>query len=389
MFFFRPLPWDYGVRNLLRRPGRSLLTLLGLATVVFLVLVVTAFVQGLEASLATSGDPKVVLIHSLGAAENIENSSVAGRTPSLLSASLQKIDGRFGTKYISAELYLGTEVGTEDDPTASMGLVRGVTPTAPLVRRQFQILVGRWPGPGQVVIGKLVPTKLGRNPGDLAIGRKLTFEGRAWEISGVFEAMGGAFESELWCPVEDLQAAMKRQDLSLVALSLADASAVADVEEFCKERLDLELQATPELQYYAGLQAHYRPVRTVAWLVVGLVAAAGVFAGLNTMFGAVVGRVREMAALQTMGFLRRAIALSLIQEAALLATTASIVAVALALVLLNGTAVRFTMGAFALRVDSFAVFVGLSTGLFIGVAGAIPPALRAMRIPIVDGLKAI
>ena len=28
---FRPLPWDYGVRNLWRRPGRSLLTMLGSA----------------------------------------------------------------------------------------------------------------------------------------------------------------------------------------------------------------------------------------------------------------------------------------------------------------------------------------------------------------------
>ena len=42
---FRPLPWTYGVRNLLRRPGRSALTLLGLGTVVFLVLLVCLQIQ--------------------------------------------------------------------------------------------------------------------------------------------------------------------------------------------------------------------------------------------------------------------------------------------------------------------------------------------------------
>src|SRR3954469_19096904 len=81
VLLFRPLPWEYGVRNLFRRPGRSALTLAALALVVLLVLVVVGFVRGLEASLAVSGDPQVVVVHSLGASENVENSSVAGKVP--------------------------------------------------------------------------------------------------------------------------------------------------------------------------------------------------------------------------------------------------------------------------------------------------------------------
>jgi ABC-type antimicrobial peptide transport system permease subunit len=46
------------------------------------------------------------------------------------------------------------------------------------------------------------------------------------------------------------------------------------------------------------------------------------------------------------------------------------------------------MGAFQLRVDSVSVAVALITGLVIGVVGAIPPAIRAMRMPVVDALKA-
>ncbi len=34
----------------------------------------------LEASLAVSGDPRVVLVHAPGGSENVENSTVAGRT---------------------------------------------------------------------------------------------------------------------------------------------------------------------------------------------------------------------------------------------------------------------------------------------------------------------
>jgi ABC-type antimicrobial peptide transport system permease subunit len=123
--------------------------------------------------------------------------------------------------------------------------------------------------------------------------------------------------------------------------------------------------------------------------VVVLVAGAGVFAGLNAMYGAVVGRVRELATLQALGFGRRAIALSLIQEGTLLAAAASLLAATLALLVINGAAVRFTMGAFALRIDGVAVAVGCGTGLLLGVVGSIPPTIRAMRLLIAEGLKAV
>ena len=387
--FFRPLPWDYGVRNLWRRPGRSALTMLGLATVVFLVLLVTAFVRGLETSLAKSGDEQVVLVHSLGSSENIENSTIPGGGAGLLSASMRHIESRFGERYVSPELYLGSEVTTSASQQRAKGIVRGVTLAAPLVHRQFQLTSGAWPQAGEVLVGRLAAAKLGRDTRELAIGQKLHFEGREWTISGSFSAGGSALESELWCPVEDLQLSMKRQDLSLVAVSMTDAEGLADLSEFCKERLDLEWQATPETEYYAALQRHYGPVRAVAWLIVLLVSGAGVFAGLNTMYGAVVGRVRELAMLQTLGFSRRAIALSIVQEGTLLAAGGSLLAATLAMPLLSGAAVRFTMGAFALRLDSTALIVGLLTGLAIGVIGSLPPAWRALRMPVVEALKAI
>ena len=65
MFGQKLLPWDYGVRNLFRRPSRSALTLAGLTIVVLLVLVVVGFIRGLEASLSATGNPNVVLVYSL------------------------------------------------------------------------------------------------------------------------------------------------------------------------------------------------------------------------------------------------------------------------------------------------------------------------------------
>jgi ABC-type lipoprotein release transport system permease subunit len=389
MFRHRLLPWDYGVRNLFRRPSRSALTLGGLTIVVFLVLVVVGFIRGLEKSLAATGNPHVVLVYALSSAADIENSSIPGRTPALLAASVDGIRRQYGVDFVSPELYLGTRIRTAHMKEPGMGLVRGVTTTAPLVRGQVQLVAGAWPQSGEVIVGRLAHSKLGASKEDLAIGAQVTFDGQTWTISGHFTAAGSAFEAEIWAPLAELQTTLKRQDLSLVAVNMDSPDRVADVDLFCRERIDLELKAVAESSYYASLQKHYNPIRMLGWVVVALVAGSGIFAGLNTMYGAVVGRVRELATLQALGYRRRAILMTLIQEATLLACAGALVACVLGLALIDGAAVRFTMGAFMLSVDSVGIAVACGVAVLLGFVGALPPALKAMRLPVVEAIKAI
>lgn len=393
--FFRRLPWEYAIRNLFRRPLRTFLTFAGLTTVIVLVFAVVGFIRGLERSLAVSGDPQTALIFSLGMGENLEYSSIQMRTTDLVPSSVPGIQERFGRKYVSPELYLGTYVKPvtgntthESVDSGAMGLIRGVTQSALLVRRQVEIEEGRWPETGEVMLGRMAATKFGATAAEASVGQSISFEGRSWKISGVFSAGGSAFESEAWCRLDELQQAMKRQDLSIVAVTLKPTADFADLDLFCKERLDLELQTMQETDYYKSLQKDYGPVRWLAWLVVLLVSGAGVFAGLNTMYGSVVGRIAELSTLQTIGFARRAIVVTLIQEGVLLAAAACLLATLIAIVVINGVAVRFTMGAFSLHIDSAAVLIGCGVGLSLGFFGAIPPAIRALRMPVVDGLKA-
>lgn len=384
------LPWEYGIRNLLRRPLRSGLTLLGLSTVILMVLVVVGFIRGLERALAVSGDPRTVIVFSMGMGKNLEYSSLPMSTSDVIAASIDGIEEQYGKRFASPELYLGTQVRTSSDADPEMGLVRGVTPSALLVHSQIEIVAGSWPQPGEIIIGRLATTKIGATDQQTRIGQSLWFEDREWRISGVFSAAGAIFESEIWCRLDGLQQAMKRQDLSLVAITLKPGAEYQDVEMFCMERKSsLALTSIRQVDYFGSLQEDYEPVRRLAWIIVGLVFSAGVFAGLNTMYGAVVGRVRELATLQTIGFPRRAAVISIVQEGTILAVTASLIASAFALFLVNGAAVRFTMGAFELRIDSVCLLIGYGTGLALGVLGSLPPAIRVLRLPVVDGLKSI
>ena len=120
-----------------------------------------------------------------------------------------------------------------------------------------------------------------------------------------------------------------------------------------------------------------------------LVSGAGGFAGLNTMYGAALGRIREMATLQTLGFGRTAIVVSLVQEGLLLGMAGAVTATLFAMVFVHGLAVRFTMGAFQLDIDSMAILVGCGTGMMLGIIGALPPAWRVLSLPIANGLKAV
>lgn len=50
--------------------------------------------------------------------------------------------------------------------------------------------------------------------------------------------MGWALESEIWESLEELQQAMKRQDISLVAITLGPGADFGAIDESCKKRLE-------------------------------------------------------------------------------------------------------------------------------------------------------
>ena len=139
---------------------------------------VVGFIRGLERTLAVSGDPQVALVFSLGMGENLEYSSIPMRTADLVAASVAGVRRRHGRQYVSAELYLGTDVRLVQQEEPAMGLVRGVTPDVVLVRRLLEIEEGAWPKLGEVILGRMAATKLGVSDVPLSVGDSVTFEGR-------------------------------------------------------------------------------------------------------------------------------------------------------------------------------------------------------------------
>jgi hypothetical protein len=389
------LPFDYAVRNLGRSRTRLALSVFGSALVAILILAAAGFVRGMTGALRSTGDADNVMILGAGSEESIERSEIDARTAGLVAASLPGIRSREGAPYLSAEVHVQLPLRTRpDQPKGPMVLTRGVTPGALLVHSNVQIVEGRFPTPGndEVMVGATLPTKLAVAPPEVAIGKQLLIDKRMYTIVGRFVAPGSVMEAEVWAPLTDLKEATKRITDSCVIITLAPdkpGGEFADVAAFTKTRVDLELAALRETSYYARLANFFGPVRAVTWITAGLIALGGLLGGLNTMYAAFAARVRELGTLQSLGFRRSAIVISLIQESTLATTAGSLIACAIALLFLDGLAVRFSMGAFGITIDSPVLAVGLGAGVALGLFGALPPAWRCLRLPIPVALKAV
>ncbi|MHC4220683.1 MAG: ABC transporter permease [Planctomycetota bacterium] len=387
----RQLPFEYAFRNLGRSRVRLFASLAGSALVVLLVLAAAGFVRGMQLTL-TQHDAlhENVIILGAGSEEMVERSQIDAGVAGITVASIPGIRSEAGVAFVSPEIHMALLVRESADSADGLqAVLRGVRPVALLVHPEVEIVEGRPPEAGreEIMVGALAATRLGVPDERLAVGHTLHFDHRDWTIVGRFRAPNAVMDAEIWLPLTDLQIATKHESsLSCVVVTL-DRATFTDVDLFAKSRLDLEIVALRERDYYRSIAAFYRPIRIMIMATAALIAIGGLLGGLNTMYAAFAARVREVGMLQALGYTRPAIVLSLSEESVFTAACGAILGALVGLALLDGLAIRFSMGAFAITVDAPVMLAGLTGGLFVGLVGAVPPAARCLRLPIVEALK--
>jgi len=379
------LPFTYAVRNLFRDPARLLQTVGGAALVVFLLMTAAALNQGMSEVLSASGSPENVILMGKGSEESIERSEVHLEAESIAATSIRGLQESLGQPAVSGEITYQAPLVT-DSGHKEQGLLRGVTEKALLVHPKVRLEEGRFPGPGEVMVGILAHRKLGVIPEEVGLGKSVFFEDAEMTISGIFSAPGTVLESEVWFDRNDLAILTQRDSLSAVLVRL-DGAEFEDVEVFTLQRNDLELAAVREDHYYDKLGAFYGPIRTMTWLTAVMVAAGAFFGGLNTLYAAFASRIRELATLQSIGFRRRSIFLSLVQESLLATLTGTLLALVLALLVVDGMSVPFSIGTFRLTLTPTVILVGLSVGVALGTVGILPPAWRTLSPALPKALR--
>ena len=112
---------------------------------------------------------------------------------------------------------------------------------------------------------------------------------------------------------------------------------------------------------------------------------------MNTRYGIVAARTREIGTLRALGFSRISILTSFMIESAFLALLGGLLGSLLALPInaLSGATggANFSQVAFDFRVDPFWLGVAVTAAVFMGLAGGFMPAWKAARMPITNALR--
>ncbi len=380
------LPLSYAVRNLFRSKSRLLQTIGGSAMVVLLVMASVAINNGMKRVLSASGSDRNVILVGAGSEESIQRSEVPERTAGIAEAAVPGITESLGVRAVSGEIHYMNYL-TLPDGRKSQAMLRGVTLEALRVHPQVRLIEGSFPAAGELMVGRLAWRKLGIEEDDLRVGGEIILDNQALIISGIFAAPGTVLESEIWTTLGDLRVLAKRETLSCVVLRLDDPADYSEADLFAKQRLDLELSALRESDYYDRLSTFFKPLRAMTWITAGLIAAGAIFGGVNTLYAAFASRVREMATLQAIGFGRGALLASLIQESLMACLAGTLLASIVAVALMDGRTIPFSIGAFTLEVGPGVAVSGIVTGVLLGLLGALPPAIRCLKPPLPAALR--
>lgn len=378
------LPLSYVLRNLLRRRVRTLVTIGGVAATTLLVVLMVAFASGMQQAAAGADRDDVIYLLGTSAEVDLVRSVVSRGHAEVAAAAAPGVLEVDGLRAASVELHIATRNGDQ------IGLLRGVTPAAYLVHDQVTVVAGREPrGPDEIMVGALAAARMGLSPGEVAIGRTLPIERREFTIVGHFAAPGTIYEAELWGRLADIMLATRREDVSCVVLKLADPARTAELEKavrvFAARRVDLEISSVPEPELMRELASSLTPIAALAQWMAALAVIAGAFACANTMFAAVLARTRELATLRALGYSPKRVAVSLVEESLLVAFLGGAIGV-LAALAIGGISLRYPMGALQLEADVSSRVIGIAAALASGLLGGIVPAIRAVRIPLVEAI---
>ena len=380
------IPFDYAARNCLRSPSRLIQLIIGSALVVLLVCFAAAFNQGMHQVMQASGDAQNVIILGSGSEESVERSEVASKSEGIIEASISGLHQELGISAVSGEVYYNGLIKLQNNDYQC--IFRGVTERALQVHRQVRLIDGHWPGPNEILVGQRAYQNLGVQATDLAIGQEIYFEHQTFTISGHFIAPGTVLESEIWMPRQDLMTATQRETLSCVIIRLGQAE-FGDVEYFTSTRLDLELVAIAEEEYYEQLAGFYKPISFMTWATAILIALGAVLGGINTLYAAFAARQREMGTLQAIGYSRLSIFFSLLQESFIAVLLGTIVAQLIGLLLIHGWHISFASGVFSLQWQADILMLGLVVGIALALCGTLAPAWRCLAPPLQESLRGL
>ncbi len=377
-------------RSLRARPGRSFLTIIGVALGVAVLFAGLATNAAIGSSvdrtvhdLVGRADLRVTAIGENGLSRETRDAIEATAGVGLAAPALER----------QTYLLAGPSVGLSSAVT-----IVGIDPT-----REPQVHdLALAEGVGLTAVDEpsaLITRRLADEDG-LALGSELTVQGAggtaAYRVVGILAGDGPVADTlgrTVVVPLRTAQAVFDQEGISRVDIRLADGADPSAVTAAMEDRLLFEpyVVSTPG-DLAASLRSSTADFQAMTALIAAIALFTGAFLIFNTLSMTLVERARELGLLRAAGATRGQVTGYVLRQASLLGVVGSVLGVVLGSLLAVGmVAYVRTVGDVALDGPSLpasAFVAAMLVGVVVTLAAAIEPARRAGSISPIEALKA-
>lgn len=365
-------------KNLYRRKGRTLLTVLGISIGVFAIILLGALANGLEGgynSLITGSKADLVL-----------------NQPDTLDISMAGID-----EDITGKLQAMSEVQTVSGMT--QGIVTADAspyffifgyPEESFILDRFQIVAGDGIASRAAQSARGKPLMLGIAASEVMkkeVGDTLRLTNTVFRIIGIYET-GSTFEDGgAVIPLSEAQLLLGRQrQVNVIYIQLKDPK-LADRVIARAERLwpDLGINTTGE---FADKQLLGDAMQVYVVVIAGMAIVIGGVGMTNAQLMSVYERTREIGVLRAVGWPQKRVLRMILGESILVSFLGGFLGLFFGLLTLSSLSVALVaFGASIKSIDSNLMLKAFGTVTLLGIVGGIFPARRAAQLQPIEALR--
>jgi putative ABC transport system permease protein len=262
------------------------------------------------------------------------------------------------------------------------------------LRPELKIASGRMfkSGLRELIVGKAAHSQFQ----GLELGAPLRLPDGDWTIVGIFSGGDNVRQSEAIADATTVMSAYKLDAYNSATAMLVRPDALGGFKDALSREPSLSVDALPEPEYLAMVsKPMHRLLRTVGYAIGSIMAIGALFGALNAMYSAVAARSYEIATLRAVGFAPGAVLGSVVIEAVLLSLAGAGIGIGVAYAAFDGRAINTLGGSrwdsqlvYSLTIPPSLVMLATAVACGIGILGGLLPAIRAVRMPVAEALRA-
>jgi putative ABC transport system permease protein len=360
------------VKNSIRRPLRSVLTIVAIATAIGAVVALVGVASGFERTFRDlyKGAGIDLIVVRTGARQGL--SSTLDQS---MGGKIAKIPG------VKEVILALADVVSFEDVGLYGVLVQGWVPET-RIYDHVRVLEGRSLKKGDtkvVMLGAILAKNLGKSVGDEV---KL-FEAEQFKVVGIYKSTTVFEDGACIIALDELQRLMDRPN------QVTGFSVVLErpIQPGTVDRVRREIEALNPGITASTTEEHVKSVseiqlaKAMAWLTSSVALFIGAFGVMNTMIMSVHERTREIGVLRAIGWRKRQVVKLILLESVLLSLIGAVVGSLGAMILVRLlTRLPTVSGLIDGRIEPLFVGYGLLIAVVVGLLGGLLPAFRASRM---------